>query len=164
MIPFISYDTLFQHYFQFLFNRWKTDVCVTALIADGTLCFPLSTTGDFVPENGFIFINGGTLFIIRLGGREFRFTDNRPPLRQLELYLRGNKGIALSNISINVIARMDFQADHNLPVAVRCLSSLQPSAQDSGHPWRPVGTMFPVPVVHNVRCNRWQDQVREYSP
>ena len=54
MIPFISYDTLFQHYFQFLFNRWKTDVCVTALIADGTLCFPLSTTGDFVPENGFI--------------------------------------------------------------------------------------------------------------
>ena len=85
MIPFISYDTLFQHYFQFLFNRWKTDVCVTALIADGTLCFPLSTTGDFVPENGFIFINGGTLALICVDslcsaegarlGRSVQFSD-----------------------------------------------------------------------------------------
>ena len=81
------------------------------------------------------------MFIIRLGGREFRFTDNRPPLRQLELYLRGNKGIALSNISINVIARMDFQADHNLPVAVRCL-------------FKPCNHLHRIPVIRGGRSGR----------
>ncbi len=114
MFCYAAGERLFR--LDFHFRGWHADGFVAALPADEVGYSAL--TAHFLAEDGFVLVDGGSGFIVFLGGRLFRFAETGDAGSRTEFHRRCDEGGAVGETAVNVVTFVDFHADRHLAVAV----------------------------------------------